>query len=100
MKDKKNCIDACLACMMECEKCTTMSIEMGGMVECLEVCRDCADICALCAKLCARDSQFCDDVCALVVKCCEASVTECAKHGDHCKACTEAFKKCAEVCKM
>ena len=101
MKNYQNCLEACLACMIECEKCATMCIDMKGHEECVKVCRDCADICNLCAVLCARGSQFADALCALCVKSCEACAAECSKHDmDCCKSCAEACKKCAEACKM
>ena len=103
MDNRKNCIDACLACLVESEKCATMCGTMPGHEACVKICRDCADICALFARLCARDSQFSDALCALCVKCCEACAAECGKHADHtecCKACAEACRKCAEACKM
>ena len=74
MKNVNVSIEACLACMVECEKCATDCLTMEGHEECVKLCRDCADICALCASLCARGSKFADAVCALCVKCCE----ECA----------------------
>lgn len=103
MKNSKVSIDACLACMIECEKCAISCLNMVGHQECVKLCRDCADICDLCAKLCARDSQFADALCALCIKCCQACAMECEKYADHaacCKACAEACRKCAENCKM
>ena len=45
------CIDACLACSVECEECATSCINMNDKNhdKCISLCRDCADICALCA---------------------------------------------------
>jgi hypothetical protein len=101
MKNMQDCIDACLACLVECEKCSTMCITMPGHENCVKVCRDCADICALCARLCARGSSFADAMCALCVRCCEACAAECRQHDHaHCQACAEACKRCAEACKM
>jgi hypothetical protein len=103
MKNSKVCIDAYLACMIECEKCAISCLNMAGHQECVKLCRDCADICDLCAKLFARGSQFTDVLCAICVQCCEACATECEKYADHaacCKACAEACRKCVETCKM
>jgi hypothetical protein len=47
MKNSKVCIDACLACMIECEKCAISCLTMAGHQECVKLCRDCADICDL-----------------------------------------------------
>jgi hypothetical protein len=42
------CINECLACAIECEKCATHGITHADkmLVECIALCRDCADICA------------------------------------------------------
>lgn len=100
MRDSKNCIDACLACVITCENCITDCIKDGNQA-CILLCRDCADICALCARLEARGSQYAKDLCALCVKVCAACAEECSKHASHhesCKTCAEACKKCVEAC--
>lgn len=100
MKNLKSCIDACLACMVTCEKGITDCIKDGNQ-ECIVLCRDCADICALCARFDARGSVYGKDIHALCAKICKACSEECAKHASHhasCKECADACKKCAEVC--
>lgn len=92
MKNVQVSIEACLACMVECEKCADGFLNVKDHLECVKLCRDCADICALCARLCARDSKFAEALCALCVKCCEDCANECSKHDMEC------CKKCAEAC--
>ncbi|MES2517405.1 MAG: four-helix bundle copper-binding protein [Bacteroidota bacterium] len=99
MENQQSCIEACLACMIECEKSASNCMHMDGHHECVKVCRDCADICNLCARLCARASQFSDAIRAICVKACEACINECSKHIHHAD-CVEACKKCIEACKM
>ena len=94
MKNVQVSIEACLACMIECEKCIDGCIVAKHHLDCIKLCQDCADICALCARLCARGSQFADALCALCVKCCEDCANECSKHDMEC------CKKCADACKM
>lgn len=100
MKISKNIVDACLACLVTCESCTTDCIAVGNK-ECILLCRDCADICALCARFEARGSQFAQDLKALCAEICKACSIECAKHASHhssCKECSAACERCATLC--
>ena len=93
-------MDACLACVVSCERCITDCVKDGNQ-ECILLCRDCADICDLCARFEARGSQFGQALHVLCAKICNACSLECAKHASHhvsCKECAEACKKCAAVC--
>ena len=103
MKNSKNCIEACLACVIACEACATHGIEMADKshLQCISLCRDCADICALCARLQARGSSFADALCKLCVEICNACAAECEKHAHHHEALNkagEACRKCATAC--
>lgn len=101
MKNINLSIEACLACMVECEKCIEGCISFKDHLECVKSCRDFADICALCARLCARGSKFAEEICMLCIKCCEDCAAECKKHDmECCKKCAAACEKCAEACKM
>jgi hypothetical protein len=100
MKNSKNCIDACLACLTACERCITDRVAAGNK-ECILVCRDCADICALCARFEARGSTFTHELHVLCANICKACSVECAKHAAHhatCKECAEACIHCATIC--
>ena len=102
MENSKNCIDACLACAIECESCATHYIGMNDAahLKCIALCRDCADICALCARFEARGSAFAKALCKLCVEICNACAVECEKLSAHgcCKSCAATCKKCAELC--
>lgn len=100
MTISKNCIDACLACLINCEKCITDCVAAGNK-ECILLCRDCADVCALCARFEARGSQFSKNLHGLCAEVCKACSIECAKHASHhtsCKECAETCIKCATIC--
>lgn len=91
MKNLKDCIDSCLACLTTCENCITDCVA-GDNRACILLCRDCADICALCARFEARDSQFVHGLHALCAEICKACAVECEKHAAHhetCKACAK-----------
>jgi len=96
------CIDACLACAIECERCATHCIGMNDKehLKCIALCRDCADICALCARFEARGSAFTEALCKLCAEICNACAAECEKLSAHdcCKLCAAACRKCAEAC--
>ena len=98
MENSKNCIDACLACAIECESCATHYIGMNDAahLKCIALCRDCADICALCARFEARGSAFAKALCKLCVEICNACAVECEKLSAH--SCAEACKKCVAAC--
>lgn len=100
MKNLNNCIDACLSCLVTCERCIADCID-DGHLRCISLCRDCADICTLCAKFDARGSGYGHQLHALCAEICKACSIECAKHASHhdsCKECAEDCKKCAEIC--
>ena len=99
MENPSNCIDACLASAMACEKCISECIEARHL-DCLKICRDCADVCMLCARLQARGSDF--NLHALCEKICSACSRECEKHAAHllcCRECALACQRCAETCR-
>ncbi len=100
MEHLKNCIDACLACLVTCEKCIPDCIKSGNQ-ECIRLCRDCADICTLVAKFDARGADYGQELHAICAKICRACAIECEKHANHhesCKECAEACRKCAAIC--
>lgn len=102
MGNSKNCIDACLACAIECESCATHCIGMNDKEhqKRIALCRDCADISALCARFEARGSAFTKALFKLCAEICNACVAECEKLSADacCKSCAAACKKCADAC--
>ncbi|MBC7488117.1 MAG: four-helix bundle copper-binding protein [Cytophagaceae bacterium] len=100
----QTCIEACLACAVECEQCATACLneqDVSKMAKCILIDRDCADICFTTAKLLARDSQHGQHLMAECAEVCEACAAECDKHAhmEHCKVCAEACRACAEECR-
>ena len=99
----KECIDACLECAMECERCSSACLkedDVKSMVNCIQLDRDCADVCTLTARLLARGSEHGIHMMKECAEICGKCAAECKKysHMEHCKRCAEACKKCAEVC--
>ncbi|CDZ79504.1 hypothetical protein BN59_03822 [Legionella massiliensis] len=99
----QSCIDACLACVTECEHCATACLQedkVKDMVCCIQLDRDCGQLCSLAAEMMARGSKYAKEICALCAKVCRDCAKECGKHQqmDHCKRCAEACNRCAEEC--
>jgi len=97
---KINLTNACLICIIACEKCISHCIEHGHK-ECLSLCRDCADICTLTARLQARDSKYAKQVAVLCAAICKECVEVCGKqaaHNDACRECVVACQECADAC--
>lgn len=99
----QSCIDACLACAIECDHCASACLNeqnVQDMVACIKLDMDCALICSLAAKLMASGSEYSQDICVLCAKICRDCEKECEKHQhmEHCKRCSEACRRCAEEC--
>lgn len=101
----QSCIDACLACAIECDYCADTCLgeqDVKMMAACIRLDRDCAKICYTAVSFMASGSAHAADVCQLCAHICEACATECEKHAthmDHCRKCAEACRKCAEECR-
>jgi hypothetical protein len=99
----KECIDACLACAIECEHCATACLgeqNVNMMTTCIQRDRDCADICILTARLLARGSRHGEHLLRECAEICDLCADECSKHQiDHCQRCAEACRNCAEECR-
>ena len=78
----QKCINECLACAVECERCATHGIVHADkmLLECISLCRDCADICTLCARLEARGSSYYKKLCKLCAEICNECAEHCEKH--------------------
>lgn len=103
-KKYQSCIDACNACLIECEHCATACLsekDIDKLTRCIQLDRDCADICRLAIQLMSRGSKFADQICGLCADICEACANECANHKEmeHCKRCEDACNRCAEECR-
>jgi hypothetical protein len=99
----KNCIDACLACAIQCEHCGTECLkeeDVGMMAQCILLDRECAEACYATARLLSIGGDHATLFCNACAEICEACAAECAQHdADHCKRCAEECRKCAEECR-
>jgi hypothetical protein len=99
----KSCIDACLACAVECNSCATDCLhenDIKMMVNCIQLDRQCAVICLASAQLMSIGGVHATHLCAECAEICEACAEECGRHlNDHCKKCAEACLKCARECR-
>lgn len=97
------CIDACVACATECDRCASACIDHGEMAACAKACLDCADMCRLAASSMARGSLSMGAVCRLCAEICALCAAECAKgaaDNEACRRCAEACRKCEETCRQ
>ena len=100
----QECIEACLDCAIECERCSAACLkeqDVKMMVKCIQLDRDCADICTVAARLLARVSKHGIHMMKECAEVCDKCAEECEKHGqmEHCKVCADACRKCAEECR-
>lgn len=97
------CIDACLACGVECNTCASACLnepDVTMMARCIELDRECALICFTAAQLMSMDGEFSHALCQLCADICETCAEECDKHdADHCKRCARVCRLCAEECR-
>lgn len=95
-------IDACNACMLACDRCTTDCIRDKDaimMTRCVELGRACATVCGFAARMMWSGSEFAPKACALCAEICLKCVDECSKYEqDHCKVCAGVCQYCADAC--
>jgi hypothetical protein len=99
----QNCIDACLACAVQCDRCATACLNeenVSMMTRCIELDRECAEACYASARLMGIGGEHAALFCAPCAEICDACAEECSKHeADHCKRCAEECRRCAEECR-
>ncbi|MFC5972661.1 four-helix bundle copper-binding protein [Halomarina salina] len=100
-EEQRECIDNCNEAAQVCEWCADECAGHGEeMAECVRLCRDVADIASLHARFMARDSDYSGDLGELCAEACEACADECEQHDhDHCQACVDVLRECAETCR-
>jgi hypothetical protein len=105
-KQMQSCIDACLACAIECEQCATACLnekEPGMLLRCITLDRECAEACYASAKLMAIGGEHAAIFCHACAELCDACADECEKHAengmDHCRKCAEVCRRCTEECR-
>ena len=98
------CIDACVACAVECNHCATECLnenDVKAQINCIQLERQCAVICFAAAQLMSIGGEHASHLCNECAEICEACAVECEKHShhDHCKKCAEACRKCSKECR-
>jgi len=95
-------MDACLACAVECNHCTTECLQednIKALVQCIQLNRQCAAVCFSAAQLMSIGGEHAAHLCKECAEICDACAVECEKHSnEHCKKCAEACRKCEEEC--
>jgi hypothetical protein len=100
----QSCIDACLACAIECEHCATECLneeDITLLALCIELDRECAHACYASARLMSMGGEHAILFCSACAEICDACADECEKHAEleHCKRCAEKCRRCAEECR-
>jgi len=98
--DERECIEICNEATQVCEWCADECLGDEEMEECARRCRDVADIASLHARLVARGSDRSGPLAEACADACEACADECEHHdADHCRACVDVLRECAECCR-
>jgi hypothetical protein len=99
----ENCIDACVACAIQCEHCASECLrekDVKTMLKCIELDRQCASVCRSAAELMSIGGAFALALCNACAEICEACAEECEKHDmDHCQECADECRSCADECR-
>ncbi len=97
----QRCIESCVACARECERCGDACIGSIEMAGCVRTCRDCTALCWVCTGFMSRESALAAELCRACAKACVLCAAECGEHeAEHCKRCAEACRLCAEECRQ
>ena len=100
-----DCIEACVACLVACEMCSSACLgenDVKMMVECIRLDRDCADACDAALRAMARGGPLAAELCRACADACDRCAAECEKHAshmEHCRVCAEACRACAAACR-
>lgn len=103
-RDLRSCIDACIACALECEHCATECLkenDVKSLALCISLDRECAVICTASAQLMAMGGENAMLLCQACAAICTSCAAECERNREfaHCRHCADACKKCAEECR-
>jgi hypothetical protein len=102
----QNCIDACVACAVECEHCATSCLNedmVKDLTKCIALDRECASVCRSAAELMSIGGVHATLLCQVCADICDACAEECERHSDHmdhCRECAEECRRCSEECRM
>lgn len=92
-------VEACQACMIDCQACLMAMATKESMNECPRCCIQCIEACQVALKMMVADSQWAAAYCGLCAEICAWCADECAAHDhDHCQRCAESCRRCADAC--
>ena len=98
----QDCIDACVACAVECSHCATECLkeeDVKMMARCIQLDMECAAVCYASAQLMSLGSNIAKELCRICAGICRECGEECSKHQDeHCQECARLCRECAEEC--
>lgn len=99
-ESERTCLSRCQQAVSVCERCADRCAEADGeMAECLRLCRDVTEIASLHVQFLARGSAHREALAGLCGTVCANCADECARHDDdHCQACVDVLRDCAEAC--
>ncbi len=100
----KSCIDACVACAVECQHCATECLkenDIKSLTLCISLDRECEITCMAAAQLMAMGGENATLLCQACEAICTACANECERNKElpHCRHCAVACRKCAEECR-
>ena len=104
LQHHQSCIDACVHCMQECDRCFNSCVsepDAVEMAECIRLDRECAEMCWIAMAFVSQGSKLMNDLCRRCASACEACAAECEKHDkEHCRRCAEACRQCMKECRL
>jgi hypothetical protein len=100
----QKCIDACIACAIECEHCATSCLredDVKMLTRCIAKNRESAAVCRAAAELMTISGDHAYQLCQLCAEVCDHCAAECEQHAhmEHCQLCAEECRSCAEKCR-
>jgi len=100
----KSCIDACVACAVECQHCATECLkenDIKSLSLCISLNRECAVTCMASAQLMAMNGDNATLLCQACMAICNSCAAECERNNelDHCRRCAEVCRNCAQECR-
>lgn len=104
----QSCIDACLVCLYDAERCLEKSLEQlkvhnhpDLLADCLRACRDVSSITGLCASLLLREDELSIDTCRVCAQICWRAAVLCGGQFQiNFLRCAESTQICAELCEQ
>ena len=95
----KECIDACVQCITDCEKCIAAMMGKPSHNDSPACCRECIEICRLCVGAMERESPYVQQYCNICAEVCRWCAEQCKDHEhDHCKKCAGSSEACMNAC--